>query len=319
MPAGEAIEVAEAIEELVEVLPSRPSLSRAGVETDQQLLELWLSVNPRAPQTIQIYWVRAQAFLQFLVEQGLTLRTCTLADLHRWQQALPAHEAPATRRLRLSVVRSLLSFAHATGYTPFNVGAALRPERWVRAQMITRFLTPEELQRLSQAADEPTRVLIELLYGTGARISELCQMRWEQVTWEGQAARLLIHGKGQRDRVVRLPPNFTAGLRTLYGTGQPPEAFVLAGLTRKGLPLDRRAAFHLIRRAAKAAGLTKRISPHWLRHSHVTHAVNAGAPLHLVQATVGHASLATTGRYLHADPQTSSGDYLEGIKETKET
>lgn len=65
-----------------------------------------------------------------------------------------------------------------------------------------------------------------------------------------------------------------------------------------------------MRQAARTAGIALAVSPHWLRHAHATHALDRGAPIHLVQATLGHVSVATTGRYLHARPSESSGKYL---------
>jgi len=67
----------------------------------------------------------------------------------------------------------------------------------------------------------------------------------------------------------------------------------------------------IVRAAAHRAGIDANVSPHWLRHAHASHSLDRGAPIHLVQTTLGHASIATTGRYLHARPQDSSARYLE--------
>jgi integrase len=80
--------------------------------------------------------------------------------------------------------------------------------------------------------------------------------------------------------------------------------------SRTGGALTARQAQRLVEAAAKRAGLRAGVSPHWLRHAHATPALERGAPIHLVQATLGHASVATTGRYLHARPTDSSARYL---------
>jgi integrase/recombinase XerD len=67
----------------------------------------------------------------------------------------------------------------------------------------------------------------------------------------------------------------------------------------------------IVRSAARRVGIEANVSPHWLRHAHASHSLDRGAPIHLVQATLGHASVATTGRYLHARPQDSSARYLD--------
>lgn len=73
---------------------------------------------------------------------------------------------------------------------------------------------------------------------------------------------------------------------------------------------DDAQVWRIVRRAAKRAGIDKEVSCHWLRHAHASHALDRGAPIHLVQATLGHSSISTTGRYLHARPTESSSSYL---------
>jgi integrase/recombinase XerD len=79
---------------------------------------------------------------------------------------------------------------------------------------------------------------------------------------------------------------------------------------RNGGRLRPVSVWRVVRRAAMRAGIELPVSPHWLRHAHASHALDRGAPIHLVQSTLGHATIATTGRYLHARPQESSGRYL---------
>ena len=80
--------------------------------------------------------------------------------------------------------------------------------------------------------------------------------------------------------------------------------------SRKGGHLDPSAVHRIVKAAAERAGLSEEVSAHWLRHGHASHSLERGAPIHLVQATLGHASVATTGRYLHARPTDSSARYL---------
>lgn len=80
--------------------------------------------------------------------------------------------------------------------------------------------------------------------------------------------------------------------------------------SRKGGHLGESQIWRIVRKAAERAGIEKDVSCHWLRHAHASHALDRGAPIHLVQATLGHASVSSTGRYLHARPTESSGDYL---------
>src|SRR5262249_58360308 len=85
---------------------------------------------------------------------------------------------------------------------------------------------------------------------------------------------------------------------------------VFQSRAKSGNPLDQSQVLRIVRRASARAGNQKNVSPHWLRHAHASHSLDRGAPIHLVQATLGHASVATTGRYLHARPSESSVKYL---------
>ena len=106
---------------------------------------------------------------------------------------------------------------------------------------------------------------------------------------------------------VLLSANTWATLGEIRGGGVP-DAPVFR--SRKGGPLDQSAVHRIVKAAAERAGLSAEVSAHWLRHAHASHSLDRGAPIHLVQQTLGHASVATTGRYLHARPTESSAKYL---------
>jgi len=80
--------------------------------------------------------------------------------------------------------------------------------------------------------------------------------------------------------------------------------------SRKSGHLSQSAVWRIVKQASKTAGIDKEVSCHWFRHAHASHALDRGCPIHLVQATLGHSSIATTGRYLHARPTESSGEFL---------
>ena len=104
-----------------------------------------------------------------------------------------------------------------------------------------------------------------------------------------------------------LPPSIWQDLMALSVDRQPS---VPVFRSQRGGHLDTSQAWRIVRAAARRDGLIAPVSPHWLRHAHASHAMDRGAPLHLVAATLGHASVATTGRYLHARPSDSSARYL---------
>jgi site-specific recombinase XerD len=107
---------------------------------------------------------------------------------------------------------------------------------------------------------------------------------------------------------VLLSANTWATLEEIRGSTAVPDAPVFR--SRKGGPLDQSAVHRIVKAAAAWAGLSAEVSAHWLRHAHASHSLDRGAPIHLAQQTLGHASVATIGRHLHARPADSSARYL---------
>jgi site-specific recombinase XerD len=151
------------------------------------------------------------------------------------------------------------------------------------------------------------RVLLTVLYGGGLRISEVCGLRWRDLMARDEAGQATVFGKGGKTRAVLLSASTWKVLMALRGEA-PSDAPVFR--SRKGGALDPSAVHRVVKAAAARAGLPSEVSAHWLRHAHASHSLDRGAPIHLVQATLGHASVATTGRYLHARPSESSARFL---------
>jgi integrase/recombinase XerD len=117
-----------------------------------------------------------------------------------------------------------------------------------------------------------------------------------------------VHGKGDKTRTVRISAKTANLVRALRGDA-PPSAFVFPGRARNG-STSAVQAWRIVRAAAKRAGIEKHVSPHFLRHSHASHALERGAKVTCVRDTLGHSSIAVTDRYAHARPGESSGDVL---------
>ncbi len=117
-----------------------------------------------------------------------------------------------------------------------------------------------------------------------------------------------MFGKGGKTRAVVLSAQTWAELMTLREEADDSQPVFPS--RKGGRHLRRNQVFRIICAAAKRAGISEKVSPHWLRHAHASHALERGAPIHLVQATLGHSNVATTGKYLHARPMESSGRFL---------
>jgi len=239
-------------------------------------------------------------------------------------------------------VKSLFSFGHRVGYLIYNVGAAITGPK-VPDDLAERILTEEQLQRII-ALEEDLRnhAILRLTYVSGGRVSEIARLRWrsvqarpsagqgakqgakqdagqaaEQDVWQSamrDAGQVSLLGKGEKARSVLLTPATWKVLMALRreeaaaGFGAAEDAVFRSQKTDE--PLSRSQLWRIVKKAARRAGAPDGVSPHWFRHAHASHALDRGAPAHLVQQTLGHQSLATTSRYAHARPDDSSGQYL---------
>jgi integrase/recombinase XerD len=268
---------------------------------DAQLVALWLHGRPEA--TRRAYGADADRFRAFV---GKPLASVTLGDVQGYADSL-AGLAPATQARQLSAVKSLLAFGHRIGVLSVNVGAAVRVPK-LRDRLAERILPEADVQRvIALEPDQRNRAMLRLLYAGGLRRSELVGLCWRDLVAREDAGQVTVFGKGAKTRTVLLPASVWRELVALRGAAGP-DAPVFR--SRKGGPLDPSQVLRIVQAAAARAGLEGNVSPHWLRHGHASHALDRGAPVHLVAATLGHASIATTGRYAHARPTDSSSRYL---------
>ena len=145
------------------------------------------------------------------------------------------------------------------------------------------------------------RLLLNVLYYTGCRVSEATNIQWSDI----KDGVLTVVGKGDKERDIKLPAKLLAMLEDarLGST----DSFIFA--TRNGSPITRQQANRYIKSIGGKCGIPE-ISCHWLRHCHASHALKRGADINLVSTTLGHSSVAVTSKYLHSSPDESSGDYL---------
>jgi site-specific recombinase XerD len=203
------------------------------------------------------------------------------------------------RRLASSTIKN---FVHALRF--FYAQTMRRPDLvdGLRAPRITQrpavVLSLDEVARLFDCIRCSSHFAIaSLLYGTGMRLGEATSVTISDV----DAARGLIvvrHTKSRRPRVVRLTQELLGILRDDWRARRPPKPLLFPGLDATG-PVDPTGVQRALQRAAAAAGITKRVTPHTLRHTYATHLIEGGVDLHTVQLLLGHSSLFTTLRYLH--------------------
>jgi integrase/recombinase XerC len=192
---------------------------------------------------------------------------------------------------------------------------------------LPKFLNPDEVVRLLEAPDSSTapgqrdRALIELLYASGLRVSELVSLDLEQVNLETNEIR--AWGKGAKERVVLMGKPAAAALASYLSQGRPQLLGKKKGsalfLNRNGGRLTARSIQRILGKHTRAAGIKKRVHPHLLRHTFATHLLDGGADLRVVQELLGHASLVSTQIYTHVSQSRARKVYLSAHPLAQET
>ena len=288
--------------------PPLPAAFRVGIEDllDSLRVEAGLARN-----TLTAYRRDLEAFARWSAERGHlqpgAISPEDLIDYLGHLRGLGA--APASMARSLVSLRLLFRFLVAEGDLRVDPTTRIPTPRLKRH--LPGVLSPEEVDALlgSCSEDSPLmqrdRALLELLYATGARVSEAVSLSTEGLERELQVVRLL--GKGGKTRLVPLGGRAQEALGIYLSQGRQrlargervPQVF----LSHRGRPLTRAAAWFRVRQAALRAGLGKQVYPHALRHSFATHMLAGGADLRAVQELLGHASIRTTEIYTHVDAE----------------
>lgn len=252
----------------------------------------------------------AERGVRALEEVGEAQVADFLATLREGDRRHPPLSAASAARTLVSV-RGLHRFAQREGDVPVDVSRPVRPPAPPR--LLPKALSVEQVEALLAAAAGPSAVgdvtqaarrlrasaLLELLYGTGARISETVGLDVDDLDLPGGAVRL--RGKGARQRVVPLGRCAREALSAYLVRARPvlaaPRSGAAVFLSVRGNRMSRQSAWTVLRAAATAAGMTAPVSPHVLRHSFATHLLDGGADVRVVQELLGHASVTTTQVY----------------------
>lgn len=288
-------------------------------DSDQMLVQLFINTK-RSANTRTQYSHSITMLLDFT---GKPLQALTLQDALAYHEWLKERYSVGSVRLHVDVAKALCGFGVKLNYLRTNVFA---PVKCDAAPSIThkRILTEEETLKLIDAPRrQRDKLLLRLIYAGGLRVGEVCNLVWGDLLLSG-----VLHirqGKGQKERFVtlsdgmieklaafRAQPSFAGDAASPTKSDSPD----LVGMnepmfkSQKGGQLDASQVHRIVKAAAQAAGLSSDASAHWLRHSHASHALDRGASLVTVRDTLGHASIATTNKYLHSKRKDSSALHL---------
>lgn len=213
----------------------------------------------------------------------------------------------ATIRRHVSAVRTYFGFLLGEGIVREDPSDRLESPRLGRTLPETLSVPEIEALLAAPSIDEPLgwrdRALLELGYGAGLRVSELCGLGLTDLVLSEGLVRVL--GKGSKERLVPIGRSVLGALSVYLHTLRPTldrgASKQRVFLNNRGQPLSRVGAWGIVKRAATRAGLTKTVTPHTLRHSFATHLLEGGADLRAVQEMLGHADLSTTQIYTHVD------------------
>ena len=222
--------------------------------------------------------------------------------------------APTTIRRQISAIRTYFKFLVGEGIAARDPSERIEsPKRW---RTLPAVLSVDEINMLLAApnTDEPLairdRALLEFAYATGVRVSELVGLKMQDISFAERVVR--VFGKGGKERLIPFGRQALGALSTYAREIRPAldrgHARGVLFLNARGTPLSRVGAWGVIKATARRAGLTKRVTPHTLRHTFATHLLEGGADLRAVQEMLGHADLSTTQLYTHVDR-----DYLRSV------
>lgn len=269
----------------------------------------------RSPHTVAAYRRDLDRYLAHLAERGIDDPTAIeqadvaafVAGVREPADGSTGVSASSAARM-LSSVRGWHRFLTEEGLVPRDVAADQRPPK--QAKRLPKAISIAEVERLLEACggDDPIalrdRALLELLYATGARVSETVDLNVDDVLGDGGAAAeaVRLFGKGRKQRIVPLGRYAREALDAYLVRSRPllsprGRATPALFLGARGARLSRQSVWLVIRDAAARASLTAELSPHTLRHSFATHLLEGGADVRVVQELLGHASVATTQLY----------------------
>ena len=268
---------------------------------------LWLN-DGLARNTLESYRRDVAQFAAWLEEStGKALGDADPADIQRhlaWQVE-GKHAKPRTTSRLVSALKRFFQFAVREGLRADDPAAGLESPKLPRS--LPKTLSEAEVESLLAAPSPDTahglrdRAMLETIYASGLRVSELVGLKTMQVGMDTGVVRVL--GKGAKERLTPLGEEAMAWIERYQREARPQ---LLAGrksealfVTARGGPMTRQAFWGLIKRYALVAGIAKPISPHTLRHAFATHLINHGADLRVVQMLLGHADISTTQIYTH--------------------
>lgn len=271
-----------------------------------------------SPNTLAAYQNDLSWLLSFCEQQEMNPLDMQLEDLQHFAVQLHEHQIGPTSQARiLSGIRSFYKYLLLSGEIEQDPTELLESPHL--GERLPEVLSTDEIDQIQKSIDlskpegQRNKTIIEVLFSCGLRVSELVNLKLSNLYLEEGFVRVM--GKGSKERLVPISAKAISELqywfmdRNLMKIQQGEEDYVF--LNRRGKHLTRTMILIMLKRQAVAAGITKTISPHTLRHSFATELLKGGADLRAIQAMLGHESIGTTELYMHIDTTTLREEILQ--------
>lgn len=289
----------ECMQKYIDTLQYERKLSKNTILSYQDNLKtFWEYIAPKDP--LQIKKEDIEKFLKFEQEKKVT-----------------------TKAHYFTVLQNFYLFCLEEGFITQNPCETIHLPKL--PDKLPNYLTYEEVDRLLDMPlktdyDYRTKAMLELLYATGMRVSELLSLRFSNIDLENTLVR--VEGKGSKERIIPFNDTSKKYLELYLNSYRP--KLVKQGknyeelfLNNRGTPMTRQGLFKLIKQLCKELGIQKNVSPHILRHSFATHLLNGGADLRSIQMLLGHSDISTTKIYTHITNEKIKKDYIENHPRAK--
>lgn len=283
------------------------AFQRSSAAIDSFCDTLWLE-DGLSKNTLDAYRRDLTLYARWLAQRGKDLLATGESDLNDYQLARHADSRASSANRRLAVLRRFFALAVRQQHLDADPTRRLRSAR--QPVRVPHTLSEAQVEALLAAPDIDTplglrdRAMLELMYASGLRVSELVQLKTLEIGLQEGVVRVI--GKGDKQRLVPMGElaadwieRYLRDARPLLAQGRALDAlFISARLDRDGA-MTRQMFWVLIKRHARAAGIAVPLSPHTLRHAFATHLINHGADLRVVQLLLGHSDISTTQVYTH--------------------
>ncbi|MFQ6676951.1 MAG: site-specific tyrosine recombinase XerD [Fidelibacterota bacterium] len=262
--------------------------------------------------TIEAYRRDLKNYISYLEDRGLkSISGIKQKHIRGFIRELAdAHLSPASIARIFSSIRTYHSFLSTEHFSNTNPSQLLEAPKLPRK--LPEILTVQEVDDILDAVDRSAKLgkrdlaLLEILYSTGLRVSEVCNLNLTGILFDFEMIRVI--GKGDKERLVPLGKQALERLNDYIQKERPAlsrkrETKGIVFLSRNSRPLTRMTVYNILKKWCQAAGITKKVSPHTMRHSFATHLLEGGADLRAVQEMLGHVDISTTQIYTHLDKE----------------